>query len=329
MTTPARRIVTLIPSATEIVDLLGLTDRIVGRSHECDYPLEIESRPVLTRPRLDPQASGGEIHRSVEELLRDALAIYDLDATLLAELQPTHIVIQTQCDVCAVALSDVEAAAAACLRQPAEIIALAPMQLGDVIEDVRRLARVFDVDTAPADALANRLDAIRALSEQTPDAERPRVACIEWCDPLMAAGNWVPEIVDLAGGIDLFGTAGTHAPWISATDLFAAEPDVIVFMPCGFGLERTAADAKRLLATPGWSETKAVRTGALYATDGNHFFNRPGPRLVESVEILTELLHPNRFHFAHEGTGWRRLDAGPTHPEACRPPQSNQGDTAP
>ena len=137
MTTPARRIVTLIPSATEIVDLLGLTDQVVGRSHECDHPIEIESRPVLTRPRLDPQASGGDIHRSVEELLRDSLAIYDLDTTHLAELEPTHIVTQTQCDVCAVALRDVEAAAAACLRYPAEIVALAPMQLGDVINDVR------------------------------------------------------------------------------------------------------------------------------------------------------------------------------------------------
>ena len=329
MIMPARRIVTLIPSATEIVDLLGLTDQIVGRSHECDQPPEIENRPVLTRPRLDPQASSAEIHRTVEGLLRDALAVYDLDTDRLAELEPTHIVTQTQCDVCAVGLSDVEAAAAAYLRQPAEIIALAPMKLGDVLEDIRRLARVFGVDSSPADALADRLNDIRAVSSKIPDGEKPRLACVEWCDPLMAAGNWVPEIVELAGGTDLFGTPGAHAPRIDAADLFATDPDIVVFMPCGFGLERTVADAERLLASPGWNETKAVRTGALYATDGDHFFNRPGPRLVESVEILAELLQPDRFHFAHEGIGWCRLDAKSTRTGANPPREPNQGDGVP
>ena len=329
MTTPVRRIVTLIPSATEIVDLLGLTDQIVGRSHECDQPSGIESRPVLTRPRLDPLAPSAEIHRTVEGLLRDALAVYDLDSALLAELEPTHIVTQTQCEVCAVVLIDVEAAATAQLRQTTEIIVLAPMKLGDMLEDIRDLGRVFGVDSSPADALADRLNDIRAVSSKIPDGEKPRVACVEWCDPLMAAGNWVPEIVELAGGIDLFGTAGVHAPLIDASDLFAADPDVVVFMPCGFGLERTAAEAERLLATPGWNETKAMRAGALYATDGDHYFNRPGPHLVESVEILAELLHPDRFHFAHEGTGWSHLDAETAHTGARRPPESNQGDVTP
>ena len=329
MTIPARRIVTLIPSATEIVDLLGLTEQIVGRSHECDQPREIENRPVLTRPRLDPQASSAEIHRSVEGLLRGALAVYDLDTDRLAELEPTHIVTQTQCDVCAVALGDVEAAAAAYLRQPAEIIALAPMRLGDVIEDIRRLAHVFGVDPSSADVLAGRLDDIRVRSSMLPDRDKPRVACVEWCDPLMAAGNWVPEIVELAGGVDLFGTPGAHAPRIEAPDLFAADPDVIVFMPCGFDLGRTAAEAAQLLATPGWDDLKAVRAGALYATDGNQFFNRPGPRLVESVEILAELLHPDRFHFAHEGIGWCLLDAKSTHAGTNLPRQPSHGDAVP
>ena len=329
MTIPTRRIVTLIPSATEIVDLLGLTENIVGRSHECDQPREIENRPVLTRPRLDPQAPSAEIHRTVESLLRDTLAVYDLDAALLAELEPTHIVTQTQCEVCAVGLSDVEAAAAAHLRKPAEIISLAPMTLGDVIKDVRRLARVFGVDSSSADTLVDRLADISALSSRIPDGEKPRVACIEWCDPLMAAGNWVPEIVELAGGVDLFGTAGVHAPLINASDLFAADPDIVVFMPCGFGLERTAADAERLLSTPGWNEIQAVRTGALFATDGNHFFNRPGPRLVESVEILSEILHPERFRFAHEGTNWRRLSTESPRSGEGLPFEPHLGDTTP
>ena len=299
------RIASLVPSATEIVAALGLAGSIVARSHECDWPPAVAQAPACTRARIDTTLPSGTIHEEVGALLGAALSLYDLDTDILRAARPSHIVTQDQCAVCAVDLPVVEAAAAQFLEAPVEIVSLAPMRLGDVWDDIARVGAALGVDAAPVRAgLRARVDAI---AERARGLRPARVLAVEWSDPPMAAGNWVPELVAAAGGIDILGAEGGNAPTIGADAVRAADPDAIVLMPCGYDLARTLADGRALLADPAWAGLRAVRAGAVYATDGNAFFNRPGPRLVESLEILVEILHPTHFGFGHEGTGWARL----------------------
>ena len=303
----APRIASLVPSATEIVAALGQAESIVARSHECDWPAQVVQAPACTRARIDARQPSGAIHEEVGKLLAAALSLYDLDTEILRAARPSHIVTQDQCDVCAVGLSEVEAAAAEFLEAPVQIVSLAPMRLGDVWDDIARVGSALGVDAQPVrDGLLSRVAAIAERAEALPPK---RVLTVEWSDPPMTAGNWVPELVTLAGGIDTLGADGSHSPRITVDAVAAADPDAIVLMPCGYDLPRTVADGRALFADPAWGGLRAAQAGAVYATDGNAFFNRPGPRLVESLEILAEIIHPAHFAFGHEGTGWVRMDA--------------------
>ena len=302
------RIVSLLPAATEIIAALGFQDALVGRSHECDFPPGVETLPICTRALMRPDGTSREIDTQVKEALEKALSIYEVLSDVLAEVRPDVIVTQDQCEVCAVALTDVEAAVCDLLEGEAKIVSLDPEGLAKVWTDIRNVAAALDADAAGERLIASLEERLQAIRDAVAGAERPRVACVEWADPLMAAGNWVPELVDIAGASDPFGEAGRHAPWLEPERLFAEDPEVIVFMPCGFGLERSEAEARALLATPQWQALSAAKAGRVYATDGNSFFNRPGPRLVESAEILAQLTHPDRVPPRHEGTAWRRLD---------------------
>ncbi|MEP7292431.1 MAG: cobalamin-binding protein [Chloroflexota bacterium] len=299
------RIVSLIPSATEILCALGFEAELVGRSHECDYPASVQALPALTAPKFDVRGSSREIDDRVKDVLQNALSVYKVDETLLNDLQPDFIVTQAQCEVCAVSLSEVERVARECLDTPANIISLEPMRLADLFSDIGRVAETLGVPERGAEVvlkLQARMDDITRRSAELP--VKPTVATVEWIEPLMAGGNWMPELVELAGGVELFGKAGEHSPWIDWGDLWAADPDVIIVLPCGFGIERALAEMPALVKHPGWKTLRAIREGRVYITDGNQYFNRPGPRLVESLEILAEILHPDNFHFGHEGTGW-------------------------
>ena len=305
------RIVSLLPSATEIVAALGLAERLVGRSHECDWPPEVKELPVCTRPRPALDGSSAEIDRLVSEFAAQAFSIYELDRDMLRTLRPTHIVTQDQCEVCAVSLKDVEAALAEDFSGVVEIVSLYPMRLGEVWASIRRAGSALGVDADDyCRTLTGRIARIAAGGMEVP-APPPSVATIEWSDPLMAAGNWLPELIAIAGGKNLFGGAGEHSPRLEFSDLSAAEPDILVFMPCGYKLSKTAVEAEQLLQDPAWAALAAVRSGRAYAVDGNAYFNRPGPRLVESAEILAEICHPESYDFGHEGFGWRRLGSGP------------------
>jgi iron complex transport system substrate-binding protein len=302
------RIVSLIPSATEIVDFLGMTDRLVGRSHECDYPPQVIALPICTEPKFNPEGTSAEIHDRVTHLLQSALSVYRIKTEVLETLQPTHILTQAQCEVCAVSLGDVEKAVASLTGFQPQIISLQPNVLADVWADIERVAAALGVNKSAA-SLQQRVAAIAQITqsldgEASPLENRPTVACIEWSDPLMAAGNWIPELVELAGGRSLFGIVGQHSPWLQWDKLVEADPAVLVFMPCGYNLQRTREDAEQLSRHPQWSGLKAVRSGQVYITDGNQYFNRPGQRLVDSLEILTEILHPQHFQPNHQGTGW-------------------------
>lgn len=304
MNSNSLKIVSLLPSATEIVASLGLTNALVGRSHECDFPAGVEQLPVCTQPKMNPEGSSREIHDRVTDLLESALSVYQIQTDVLEQLNPTHIITQAQCDVCACTLQDVEDAVHKSLKIQPQIISLQPNLLAEVWEDIERVAQALNVESQPIiEALKSRVKVVSSGQKR----DFPTVACIEWTEPLMAAGNWIPELVSLAGGKPVFGVAGKHSPWLKWEDLAAADPEVIIFMPCGFNLERTRQDAEILIKNPEWQNLKAVKTGKVYITDGNAYFNRPGPRLVDSLEILAEILHPEVFNFGYQGAGWEFL----------------------
>jgi iron complex transport system substrate-binding protein len=288
------RIASLLASATEMICGLGLSDRLVAVSHECDFPAEVLDRPRVTRSLVDDRAASGDIDQQVKDRTAAGEALYEIDEVQLAELAPGLIVTQAQCDVCAVRFEDVLAAVA---RQPAlaetKVVALNPASLSDVLDDIRRVARAAGAEAEGEACFAGlnaRIDAIRqAVSRAT---QRPRVALIEWIDPLMLSGNWMPELVQMAGGEHGLTIAGAHSPYVSWDDLAAYDPERIVVTPCGFDLERTLAEAELLRSNPVWPHLRAVHSGQTYAVDGNAYFNRAGPRLVDSLEILAHLLHP-------------------------------------
>ena len=302
------RVVSLLPSATEIVCALGFEDRLVGRSHECDFPASVRALPALTQPKVDAGRPSGEIDTTVRALVRDGLSVYRVDEARLRALAPDLIVTQDQCEVCAASLSDVETALARWLGAAPRVVSLDPRTLGDVLRDAVRVASALG-DTERGRALHARLsDRISDLGERAAGtASRPRVACIEWIEPLMGAGNWIPELVALAGGEACFGHTGRASDWITWDALRAADPDVLVVMPCGFDLARSRAELAPLRAQPGFDRLRAVRSGRAYLVDGNAYMNRPGPRLVDSLEILCELVHPEAFDPAHRGEGWQPL----------------------
>jgi iron complex transport system substrate-binding protein len=325
------RIVSLLPSATEIVCALGLRESLVGRSHECDYPPGVESLPVCTAPRFEVAGSSREIDDRVRRLAHEALSIYEVDEAMLARLKPDIVVTQSQCEVCAVGLEEVEQAVARGVGNDVRIVSLEADSLAGVWSDVRGVARAVGVE-AVGHTLVGRLSTrVKGIAERAHAVEqRPRVLCLEWLDPLMAAGNWMPELIELAGGDSLL----THRPargagatgvsheasdrpstdaekarksrWIEWRDVEAAAPQVIVVAPCGFDIARSREELHLLEDAAAWSTLPAVRDRRVFLADGNQYFNRPGPRLVESVEILAELLHPEAFAFGYEGRAWQR-----------------------
>ncbi|NQV23039.1 MAG: cobalamin-binding protein [Rhodopirellula sp.] len=301
------RIVSLIASATEIVAALGYEQCLVGRSHECDFPPSIEHLPVCSEPRIDVSGSSNEIDQQVKKSLQNALSIYTVFRDELQRLQPTLVITQSQCEVCAVNLKDVEEAICKMIGSQPQIVSLLPMALADIWIDIQSVAKALDDSTAGQTLIESLQQRLRQLKEVLPETKsRPTVVCIEWLEPLMPAGNWIPELVELAGGRSLLSVASKHSPWMSWDELVNADPDFIVIMPCGFGIERTKQELHLLTEHPQWLGLKAVRNNHVYLTDGHQYFNRPGPRVVESAEILAEILHGPTFNFGHEGAGWIR-----------------------
>lgn len=301
------RLVSLLASATEMVDALGLTPYLVGRSHECDYPEAVRSLPVCTAPSFPIDGSSADIDREVKAKLQQALSLYEVFTPVLDELQPTHIITQTQCEVCAVSLADVEHALAGNVSSRPKTISLAPHGLPDIWDDFHRIADACGCRERGDAVIAAAQARMQEISSRAKSSHRrPRVACIEWLSPLMAAGNWVPELVELAHAANLFGEAGQHSPWLTSEALTAADPDVIIAMPCGFDLPRTAGEMHWLTDAPWWPKLRAVERGEVYLVDGNQYLNRPGPRVVESLLLLAEILHPDLFSPEHQGDGWTR-----------------------
>jgi iron complex transport system substrate-binding protein len=306
MTAP--RIVSLLASATEIVTALGFRQAMVARSHECDFPADVHDLPAVTETKIGLDAPSKVIDRDVKALIEHGLSVYKVDAPRLRALAPDVIVTQTQCEVCAVGPRDLDEALAQWTGARPTIVSLAPNALADVWADIRRVAAALGASghgEALVSELTARMTAVAARAGAS--SSKPTVACIEWIEPLMAAGNWVPELVEMAGGRNLFGQAGKHSPWLGWEEIVAADPDIVLVLPCGFDIPRTRAELGPLLSRPEWNRLNAVRERRVCLMDGNQYFNRPGPRLADSLEILAEIFHPEMFFFGHEGKGWVRL----------------------
>ncbi len=290
------KIVSLLPSATEIVCALGLADSLVGVSHECDFPPEVVGRRIVTEPKIDPSQDSARIDAAVRELVRDGLSVYRIKTAELERLQPDLIVTQEHCEVCAVSYNEVVEATRALLHHTATIVSLKPVRLDDIFADMQRVADAAGcggTGVELTERLRARLDVIRTRAQRV--RSRPRVACIEWMEPLFAAGNWVPELVELGGGTYGLVPPGAHSPTMSWDDLTAYAPEVIIIMPCGFKLPQTQRELSRLIAHPAWRHLPAVRNRRVYAVDGNAYLNRPGPRIAESAELLAGLIQPGFF----------------------------------
>ena len=309
--TNSPRLISLLPSATEIVAALGFGDHLVGRSHECDFPPGVEKLPICSSTKIPVRGTSYEIDERVKEIVAEGLSVYRVNVDRLRELRPDFILTQTQCAVCAVTPRDLEQALCTWVGAQPAIISLEPNNLDDVWNDIRRVGEALGVLSRAEeliDSLSKRLADIR---DEARDLSRPAVAAIEWLGPLMAGGNWMPELIQIAGGSSLFAQPGEHSPWLDWASLMEADPEVILLLPCGFKIAQTIRDLNLLTENPAWANLLAVKQGRVYLIDGHHFFNRPGPRLVESAEIVAEILHPDRFSFGHRGTGWISIDAAP------------------
>jgi iron complex transport system substrate-binding protein len=287
------RICSLLPGATEIVFALGLGDQITGVTHECDYPPQAKDKTVVVNSSIDPKRmTSGEIDRKVGAILQGGNNLYTIDHEALIESAPDLILTQSLCDVCAIDYNEVLRAANSLASKPA-VISLNPHSLADVFDDILRIGAATQrllVAQALVRDLQSRVDRI---AEPAP-GKRPRVVCLEWFEPLYVAGHWVPEIVGLAGADDVLARAGEPSRRVEWKDIVAAEPDVILLMPCGFDVRRAAREATPLRSLPGWNDLPAVKTSNVFALNGSAYFSRPGPRLVNGLEILAQLIHPGR-----------------------------------
>ena len=286
------RIVSLLPSATEIVCALGLEEQLVGVTHECDFPARVKSLPKVTNTLIPTDASSADIDQLVRDRLGGRSALYTLDMPTLERLAPDLIVTQALCDVCAVSETEVQNAACALPGTP-RVINLEPETLGEVLDGVRAVAQAAGVERRGREvvaALRARVDAVIARTEQA--AERPRVALLEWLDPPFSTGHWNPELVRLAGGTDGLGAEGRKSRTLDWAEVVAWRPEVVVISCCGFTAERAMQDVAVLEKVPGWTRVPAVQEGRVWVTDGNAYFSRPGPRLVDSLELLAHVIHP-------------------------------------
>lgn len=286
------RIVSLLPSATEIAVALGLGDQLVGRSHECDFPPAVKALPVCTSTKLEKGLSSRAIEDRVKAIVEKGLSVYDVDAPLLRSLAPDVILTQSQCAVCAVTPGDLEEALAEWVGMPPRLVSLAPDDLADVYGDLARVAEAAGVPERAAPAAAQMRAGLAAVGVRSA-GPAPRMLAVEWLEPLMVAGNWVPELIRAAGAEPLLAAPGIHSHWITFDAVADADPDIIAFMPCGYQLAQTLPEARALLAQAPWADLRAVRSGQVFAVDGHHLFNRPGPRLVESAAVLACLLRPD------------------------------------
>lgn len=309
MTETPQRIVSLLPSATEILFALGLGPRVLGISHACDYPPAVKHKEVLVQAAFDPDTlTADEIDRLVADFVGRGESIYVVNDGAVQRLQPDLIVTQTLCDICAVATDHVDEIVALLDKRP-DVVALHPHTLEDVLEDIRKVGEATGMQAAAEQLMKTsrrRIDAVREISATV--ANRPRVFCLEWYEPPFTGGHWVPQMVEYAGGEPLLSSPGRPSERVAWETIVENEPDVLILMPCGYDLARTTQEAAVVTKLPGWDTLPAVQNGRVFAVSGTDFFNRPGPRLVDGLELLAWILHPDLFEKPALADAVARLD---------------------
>lgn len=312
---PAMRIVSLLPAATEWICAFGGTDALVGRSHECDFPPDVQDVPVVTEATYDAEADSAAIDEAVQEQLNEGLSLYEVDLERLRALDPDLVVTQDQCEVCAVSLPELEAQLRTLSewtgRSP-DLISMQPQTLKEVLDEALRLARVMDRFEAGMEVIGNLETGLKVLRDQigvdrsTNPQSLPAVACVEWLEPLMVAGHWMPDVVEMAGGRAVLGSEGEPSEPVEWNDLRDADPDLLALMPCGFSIEETRRDLPYLTDRVGWAELSAVQDHRVALFDGSAYFNRPGPRLYRAIELLAATLYPDRIDPNPDVARWER-----------------------
>jgi iron complex transport system substrate-binding protein len=307
--TSTQQIVSFLPSATEIACALGLSQQLVGITHECDYPPEIKGRPVVVRSALPiEKMTQDEIDRAVAERMHAGHSLYEVDEELLQRLAPDLILTQDLCQVCAPSGTEITQALSLLSKKP-QILWLTPNSLEEIFDNVRELGEATGRAEAARDLITTghaRLKRIETLTSRA--ARRPRVFCMEWLDPVYCSGHWVPEMVRLAGGFDALSREGADSVRIPWDQVREAAPEVLVITPCGYNLEQVVALSSRLFTYPGWSELPAVKQNRVYAVDANSYFARPGPRVVDGTELLAHLIHPDLCSWDGPSTAFKRLE---------------------
>lgn len=305
-----KKVISLLPAATEIICALGLEKNLVGRSHECDFPESVQALPICSDAKFVSGNSSAAIDAQVKEILTDALSIYKIDKELIRSLKPDVMITQNQCEVCAVSEKDVENALSDLSSTETQLISLSPNTLDDILREIKETAVVLGVEekgNVVVEDLQERIDLVKHKLKFFPD--KPTVAMIEWLSPLMIAGNWIPELVEIAGGIPVLAENGKHSLFVDWQQIYDVNPDVIVVANCGFTINRSLQEIDLLLNQPGWRDLTAVKNNRVYIADGNAYFNRSGPRIVDTIEILAEIITPKYLSFGYEGTGWVKFES--------------------
>lgn len=300
------RIVSLLPSTTEIVAALGKKDQLVGRSHECNYPDGIQDLPTCTEPKFNPDGSSYEIDQRVKALLQEGLSVYRVDEKQLKTLNPDIILTQDHCEVCAASLDDVKDAVHDALGDHVKVVSVSPTDLSSWVQSIRTIAEVIDAEESAQELTGRMKSELQAIQQKAIELTPPKVLSIEWMDPLMTAGNWIPELVQIAGGIPVGSESGAHSPEISWDKIQRLNPEIITVIPCGYSIDETLSEISALTSRNGWNQLRAVKNKQVFIADGDHYFNRPGLRLVDSARILAEIIHPSLFR-TEEHPAWINL----------------------
>lgn len=304
-----QKIVSFLPSATEMACALGLGDQLVGVTHECDYPPEVKTKAVVVRAALPIQKmTQSEIDAAVSERMRDGRSLYEIDELLLQQLAPDLILTQDLCQICAPSGNEVSQALDLLPKKP-EVLWLTPNTLGQIADNALQLGKATGRQTEARELVASGRARLGQVEKKSRDlARRPRVFCMEWLDPIYCSGHWVPEMVEIAGGVDQLSRRGSDSVRISWEDVLSWDPEVLVITPCGYDLPRAIEESQKLPAYIDWSKVAAVRNGRVFAVDANSYFARPGPRVVDGTELLAHLIHPDSFCWDGPETAYNRLE---------------------
>ncbi|MFN2532534.1 MAG: cobalamin-binding protein [Pyrinomonadaceae bacterium] len=305
-----QRIVSFLPSATEIVYALGLGDQLVGITHECDYPPEVAGKPVVVRNVLPiEQMNQGEIDRAVAERLRLGQSLYQIDEEILREIQPDVILTQDLCQVCAPSGNEVSQVLTSLPFKP-QILWMTPKSIEGIFENIRDLGRATERSIQAEELIQAKREKLHEIEIRNSElSRRPRVFCMEWIDPIYCSGHWVPEMVRIAGGVDALGKTGADSVRIGWEDVIEWAPEVLIIMPCGFNLDAVLEQVSEALTKPGWHELPAVKNGKVYAVDANSYFARPGPRVVDGTELLAHLIHPELFSWTGQANAYKQIES--------------------